>query len=88
MTEPLLSLSPIQRWRRIRRLVREIQGQGALCAHTHCPSEMRAAAALRRETASANVLAELSILEETGVLQVIEECFGLVFSNTGDNRED
>lgn len=81
-TAALDSLSPIQRLRRARRLLREIQGQRALELSPSLGSRDRNFASERITAASAAALAELIILEETGVLEAIDECFLMFFGSS------
>lgn len=74
----LVSLTPIQRIRRVRRLVRELKGQRALIATP--PRGFDSLKAADRFTQAARILFdELSVLEETGTLAAVEECFIAIF---------
>ncbi len=74
----LLALSPIQRFRRIRRLLQELQGQTAVMRHPLTGRETRAAADRMVEATEA-IIAEMQILEDAGVMSALEECFLAIF---------
>ena len=78
MYQPLASLTPMQRIRRVRRLVREMQGQRALL---NAAPEPRDAADARERLieASGEVFAELMFLESAGIMAAVEECFLTIF---------
>lgn len=79
MTGALEALTPVQRLRRVRRLLREVQGQRVLLADPRLPARTHADAEGRIATATADALAELILLEETGVMEAVDECFVLFF---------
>lgn len=82
MPGALSSLRPIQRIRRIRRLVRELQGQRVLIATP--PRGFDSLKAADRFTQAArSLIAELQVLEETGTLAAVEECFVAIFGDAG-----
>lgn len=88
MTGALDALTPVQRLRRVRRLLREVQGQRALLASPRIPAGTRAAAEGRIATATADALAELILLEETGVMEALDECFVLFFRGPETNADE
>lgn len=70
---------PVWRLQRIRRLVREADEQVRLSVNVSLDFGTRMRARKRIETLQDDVLTELRLLEQTGTLAVVEECFGLVF---------
>lgn len=78
MTAPLDRLTPLQRIRRVRRFVREMEGQRALLCGR---AEARDAAGARARLleVSGDLFAELLFLESAGVLHAVEECFIAIF---------
>ena len=78
MHQPLASLTPMQRLRRVRRLVREMQGQRALL--TAAPEPRDAVDARERLIeATGELVAELMLLESAGIMAAVEECFLTIF---------
>lgn len=78
MHQPLASLTPMQRLRRVRRLVREMQGQRALL--TAAPEPRDAVDARERLIeATGELVAELMFLESAGIMAAVEECFFTIF---------
>jgi hypothetical protein len=75
----ILSLKPVQRFLRIRRLLREVRGQRALMAAPGIQDSIRQAAEHRLTTAMTDLVDELNVLDEAGVLTAVAECFALVF---------
>ena len=78
MYQPLASLTPMQRIRRVRRLVREMQGQRALLLSAPAPRDA-VDARERLIEASGDLFAELAFLETAGVMAAVEECFVTIF---------
>ncbi|WP_151720197.1 hypothetical protein [Gemmobacter serpentinus] len=78
MPRPLDSLSPLQRIRRVRRLVREMQGQRALLQSSLEPRDA-ADARTRLVEASGDLFAELMWLEGAGIMAAVEECIVTIF---------
>lgn len=78
MHQPLASQTPLQRIRRVRRLVREMQGQHALLSGAPEPRDA-ADARERLIEASGDAFAELMFLESAGIMAAVEECFLTIF---------
>lgn len=79
---------PVWRLQRIRRLVREADEQVRLTANVSLDFGTRMRAQKRIETLQADVLTELRLLEQTGALAAVEECFGLVFAVPAETATD
>lgn len=77
----LLSLKPVQRFLRIRRLLREVRGQRALL-QARCEERVRRAAELRLARAMTDLIDEMNMLDEAGVLNAVAECFAIIFGGS------
>ena len=75
----LVSLNPLQRFLRIRRLLREVRGQRALLGDQRQEERIRRAAELRLARAMTDLIDELNVLDEAGVLNAVTECFVTIF---------
>lgn len=78
MPRALDRLSPLQRIRRVRRLLREIPGQRALISAAPKGRDGNAARA-RLIDLTVDLLAELLFLEDAEIMAAVEECLIVIF---------
>lgn len=79
MMPALLSLKPVQRFRRVRRLLAEVRGQRALLSDRGTEERIRRSAEARLATAMIDLVDELNALDEAGVLNAVARCFAIIF---------
>ena len=78
----LVSLNPLQRFLRIRRLLREVRGQRALLRDQRQEVRIHRAAEQRLARAMTDLIDEMNQLDEAGVLNAVAECFVAIFGGT------
>ena len=79
MMAALFSLKPVQRFRRVRRLLAEVRGQRVLLSDKGVEERIRRSAEERLARAMIDLVDELNTLDEAGVLDAVAECFATIF---------